>query len=236
MLYYRGLNECGGNSLVEMVKHFRKKIFLISSFAVFALLPDVASAWIVDLAEGPAVAEASIVGDAAGQNSYVLGADLRLDDPETRYGVYEGWIASSMPAAINTPMAGGGAGRPGREASDTSFRQFIEFEYIDLVGVDHAAYGRTILVDSIETRARFEMPLAGGRKWVDMQPMDATGNPLTWGTIRRVKTWIRGSGAVVSIAQRTLVAAVSEPATLLLLAGGLLSLVVLRRRRVSIGR
>lgn len=179
-----------------------------------------AEAWTMAFGETQRSPNLSLEVATSQPGSSVAIAGSQADDP-----VYRGWSLHARPEAVrrlDSTMPGGG--------ERVHFASLIDNDAIDLVDMDAAVEGH-LLNARIDARSRFDMPVLSDAKWSAMRPRDAQGHVLTWEGLKRVKSWLGGTGATITVAG--LAVTVPEPATLAMVLSGLIALVVLRRRRMA---
>lgn len=135
--------------------------------------------------------------------------------------IYGGWSAAARPDAVRRLHDAS----PGDD-DRADFASLVDYGQLALVDVDAAVEGH-LLMTQIDARSRFDMPVLSDPIWTEMRPRDAEGHLLTWETIKRVKSWLGGAGATITVAA---LATVSEPSVLALFLCGLLLTALLCHR------
>jgi hypothetical protein len=205
---------------IEQLMQAVKKNLLFGVVVVAgAAVHSAAGAWTMAFSETQRSPNLSLEMEASRPGSSVAIDGAHPDDL-----IYQGWTLAARPDAVRR-LYGTMPGGEGR----VHFAGLVDNKAIDLVDMDAAVEGH-LLAPRIDARSRFDMPVLSDAKWSDMRPRDGDGHILTWEALKRVKSWLGGTGATIVVAGLT---TVPEPATFAILSSGLVFLIVLRRRRAA---
>jgi hypothetical protein len=204
----------------QLMPAMKKNLLFGAVLVVFAAAHSPAGAWTMAFSETQRSPNLSLEMEAGKPGSSV---GIKGAKPDAL--VYEGWALAARPDAVRRLYGT----MPGGEQR-VHFAGLVDKAAIGLVDMDAAVAGH-LLAPRVDARSRFDMPVLSDAKWSDMRPRDAKGHILTWEALKRVKSWLGGTGATITVA--SLVTSVPEPATVALLIFGLISLIVLRRRRTA---